>query len=120
MRTIELPYPPTVNTYYSVVGGRKVLSKRGREYRKEVAWLLSGEQQSFEDRRLALHITVHARSKRRADLDNLLKSLLDAMQYAGLYDDDSQIDDLHIVRGPNKVPASVRVNISVLESTTSE
>jgi len=30
--------------------------------------------------------------RRRRDLDNLLKSVLDALEHAGLYADDSQID----------------------------
>lgn len=40
--------------------------------------------------------------KRKRDLDNVAKATLDALQHAGLYDDDSQIDELRIVRG-NKV-----------------
>jgi len=37
-------------------------------------------------------------------MDNVLKATLDALQHAGLYDDDSQIDELCVKRG-NKVIA---------------
>ncbi|MEY4713325.1 MAG: hypothetical protein RIS88_2775 [Pseudomonadota bacterium] len=36
--------------------------------------------------------------RRRRDLDNTLKATQDAMTHAGIWDDDSQIDDLRIVR----------------------
>jgi crossover junction endodeoxyribonuclease RusA len=37
--------------------------------------------------------------KRRRDLDNLGKAACDAMAHVGLYRDDSQIDDWHVIRG---------------------
>ena len=46
-----------------------------------------------------MDIVVCPRSKRRFDLDNLLKAVLDSMQDAGLYEDDEQVDELKIVRG---------------------
>jgi len=44
-------------------------------------------------------VIVMPRSKRRFDLDNLLKGLLDSMQDAGVYDDDCQVEHLTIMRG---------------------
>jgi hypothetical protein len=49
--------------------------------------------------RLAVTIDVHPPDRRRRDLDNALKALLDALQHGGAYHDDAQIDDLHIRRG---------------------
>lgn len=37
----------------------------------------------------------------RPDLDNRLKPLLDALEHAGIYDNDRQIDDLRIRRKHN-------------------
>ena len=44
-------------------------------------------------------IKIHPRSKRKFDLDNTLKAILDALMKAGMYDDDSQIEYIEITRG---------------------
>jgi crossover junction endodeoxyribonuclease RusA len=43
-----------------------------------------------------MEIEVLRPDNRRRDLDNLLKATQDSMCYAGIYDDDSQIQDLRI------------------------
>lgn len=48
--------------------------------------------------RLAVSIRVYPPDKRRRDLDNLMKCLIDALQHAGMYQDDSQIDRLLVTR----------------------
>jgi len=48
--------------------------------------------------RLAVHITLFPPDRRKRDVDNILKALLDACEHAGCYESDSQIDELHIVR----------------------
>lgn len=46
-----------------------------------------------------MEITFHFKDKRRTDIDNYLKSLNDALCQAGLFDDDSQIDQILVKRG---------------------
>jgi len=48
--------------------------------------------------RLSLVIEVYPPDKRRRDLDNVLKSLIDAIQHAKVFPDDSQIDALRVYR----------------------
>jgi len=114
--TITLPFPPSVNTLYATVNGRRVLSKRGREYKNEVGYLiLSG---GYTKRyslpmagRLMVGIQYFAPTRRKLDLMNFNKALLDA--FSGIvYEDDSQIDDIHQKRGevigkPGKVVVRV-------------
>lgn len=45
---------------------------------------------------LKVEIEAFRPDKRRRDLDNLLKATLDGLAHAGVYEDDSQIVDLHI------------------------
>lgn len=54
--------------------------------------------------------------RRKRDLDNLLKSLLDGLEGAGVFKDDAQIDDLQIVRRPSDkdCPYPVLVVIRVI------
>jgi Holliday junction resolvase RusA-like endonuclease len=45
---------------------------------------------------IRLEAIVTRPDRRRRDVDNLLKSLLDGLGHAGVYEDDSQIQDLRI------------------------
>jgi len=47
---------------------------------------------------LVVTIDVHPPDRRRRDLDNLFKGILDALEKGGAYHDDSQIEDLRIRR----------------------
>ncbi len=98
---IDLPWPPTANTYWRRNGGRYFISKRGQDYREYVAKACYAYQGLFiaEDR-LRVKIKAYPPDKRKRDLDNLFKSTLDSIQHAGLYVDDSQIDKLSIERMP--------------------
>ena len=46
-----------------------------------------------------MEITIHPPDKRRRDIDNVQKALLDALQHGGAYGDDSQIVRLTIEKG---------------------
>ena len=96
---LELPYPQSVNTYWRANGKRRFISKEGALFKLAVqAYCFREKIKSFGDKRLNVYINIHPRSKRRFDLDNCLKAILDAMMAAGVYDDDSQIDQLTINR----------------------
>lgn len=49
--------------------------------------------------RVSVEISLHPPDKRKRDLDNYLKGVLDALTHVGIWDDDSQIDKLTIKRG---------------------
>ena len=91
---LMLPYPPSVNHYWRNVRGRTLISREGRAYRHNVCALLtSGNgQEPPNDGRIALAMDAFPPDRRRRDLDNIQKPVLDAMQHAGVYLDDSQID----------------------------
>ena len=100
-----LPYPPTVNHYWktSVIrkGRRHVphvyIDLEGQEYRKRVKWYLEGIP--TVEGLVNVIIVVNPPDKRRRDLDNLLKCLLDSLTHAGLWADDSQVDRIALFRG---------------------
>ncbi len=93
---IELPWPPSVNHYYRRVAHRTLISREGRRYRDEVCAILGDLHLRPFDSELAMTVDAHPPDKRRRDLDNILKSLLDALQHAGAYHDDSQIKKLAV------------------------
>ena len=89
---LDLPFPPSTNTYWRHGNGHHYLSKGGKDYREAVrrAFLGSGGNKQYG--LLALFAVGWPKDRRKRDLDNHFgKALLDALQFAGAYDDDCQI-----------------------------
>lgn len=111
----EVPFPPSVNSYYrSISRGRvcqSILSAKGREYAHKLVEQI-GPQKPIQGR-LAVSVLLCPPDKRRRDLDNYMKSLLDALTKCGVWEDDSQIDRLTIDRGP--IENRCLVTIEVIE-----
>jgi crossover junction endodeoxyribonuclease RusA len=109
---VTLPWPPTVNTYWrhAARGGTAMvyISKEGQAYRTAVQGLVATKRK-LHTGRLRVEIEAWPPDKRKRDLDNILKSLLDALTYAGIWEDDSQIDDLRVYR--TTVGGMVKVRI---------
>lgn len=76
----------------------RYISKRGRVFRQAVAEECATQGVQALEGRLAVHVALFPPDKRKRDVDNVLKALLDACEHAGCYESDSQIDELHIVR----------------------
>lgn len=108
----QLPYPPSVNHYYRNVRGRTLISQEGRIYRSRVAVLATVCEPLAGS--LRLELDVHPPDRRRRDLDNALKAVLDSLQHAGVYKDDFQICDLHVRRLAVKAGGAVAVRLTVL------
>ena len=101
---IELPWPPSVNHYwvYRRVKNRicAFIGPKGTLFRKDAITAVMLQNANIDlAGKLKVSITAYPPNKIRRDLDNLFKGILDAMQHAGVYKDDSQIDDLRIKRG---------------------
>lgn len=65
--------------------------------------------------RLRVELSVTPPDNRRRDLDNLLKAVLDGLGFAGVYDDDSQIDELLVIRRPvRKGEGGLDVSVAVV------
>lgn len=94
-----LPFPPSLNRLWRNVNGRTVMSRAGRQYRDAVLreWAWAGHQ-GLGASALTVDTWAWLPDARRRDLDNLQKAVLDALQRAGAFRDDSQIVDLRIRR----------------------
>lgn len=116
---LTLPYPPSVNTYWrhpttGKLAGRHLISEKGRQYRAEVCCSVRNAAQALSCR-LSVTIECFPPDRRRRDLDNVAKGLLDALSHAGVWNDDEQIDDLRIVRREVTKGGAVRVRIEPME-----
>jgi crossover junction endodeoxyribonuclease RusA len=97
MIILRLPYPPSMNGYWRTFQNRQIISADGRKYREAVI----AKVDDFKlDGRLKVEIEATMPDRRRRDIDNLFKAVLDALTHAQVWGDDNQIDDLRIVRAP--------------------
>ena len=95
---LNLPYPPSVNHYWGIRGKQRFIGSKGKKFRAMVMDAVNEAGIQPLEGRLAVHIALFPPDRRKRDVDNVLKSLLDACEHAGCYLNDSQIDELHIIR----------------------
>lgn len=101
MISIALPWPPSTNHMYARNrNGGVRLTKKAQDYVQMVRVIAPGHHAMG---RLYVLLMVSEPDRRRRDLDNLQKVLLDSLTKAGVWADDSQIDDLRIVRLPYRI-----------------
>lgn len=112
---LELPYPPSLNSYYRHVGGKVLISKLGRAYRERVEQLavLDDVQNKFNKTNLQVVITLYPPDNRKRDIDNVLKCLFDSMTHAKIWKDDSQVKRLFIEK--NEPISNGQVIIKIME-----
>lgn len=91
-------YPPSANRYWRTFRGQNVLSAEARAFRLHVAEVVAARGEAPREGRLCVHVSLFPPDGRRHDIDNRIKPLLDALQHAGVFPDDEQVDDLHITR----------------------
>ncbi len=114
---IVLSYPPTANTLYVNKHGGRLLSKKGREYCDLVTVTVWKEYRQLQRMtgRLRVNMAVRCPDHRRRDLDNVQKIVWDALGKAGVYVDDSQIDELHVYRGTITPPGYIAIVIRQID-----
>ncbi len=117
---LSLPWPPSVNHYWrSILVGRRcrvVISRDGRAYRRAVCAVFATARPAGWtgplEGRLYAKVMLHPPTRRSIDIDNRMKALLDAMEHAGVYRDDSQIDHLEVVRADVTKTGAATVEIT--------
>lgn len=119
--TFSMPYPPSVNGYWQPLcfGKRASLSltKKGKDYRLLAAKHLMMQRvcRGKTTDRLKVIIEVFPPDRRKRDLDNILKGLLDAITKYEIWGDDSQVDDLRVVRKPIVKGGNIVVTINSIK-----
>lgn len=110
---LVLPWPPSINHYWRRCGARYFISKEGIDFRKKVSIVCKDFKNYFPPTdKIFIQIDAYPPDRRRRDIDNILKSLLDALQHASLYKDDNQIEGIHIQRMP-QLESKVIINVGV-------
>jgi len=112
MIELALPYPPSVNHYFSYYQGRPVLSKDARSYRHQVRRIAIASGIKPLMGPLAIRIDITPPDDRRRDCDNVQKAVLDALQHAGAFWDDSQVIWLLSIKHESQPSGTIRVQLS--------
>ena len=121
---LDLPYPPSLNHYWrrNANGGLRI-SAAGKAYRQStilefhrVTGLYGGKGYFREP--VAVEIAVFEPKHHVADLDNLLKCLLDSMTHARVYDDDKRVKYIQMAASAGGAAPSVRVEVSAMRPIT--
>lgn len=98
MIELTLPWPPSINHYYGTArNGRKYLRTAGRVFRREVFYACKQDKVKKMEGPLKVTLIWYPPNKRKRDIDNYDKALLDALKYGGCYVDDSQIKERNAV-----------------------
>jgi crossover junction endodeoxyribonuclease RusA len=113
--TLTLPFPPTLNHMYGFKGWQRYIKPAGRQFRAEVCRMVNEQGCEPMTGRLAVVVELFPDSRRRMDVMNREKALSDALTHAGLWTDDSQIDDFRIVRREIVKGGAVRVLVEEME-----
>jgi crossover junction endodeoxyribonuclease RusA len=98
--TLYLPYPPSINNYWIASGHRRFISQRGRDFKAAVSsYVIEQNIPKLGTIQVNIDIILRPRSKKLMDIDNCIKPILDAIQDAGVIDDDVQVAQVSIERG---------------------
>lgn len=111
-RCVTLPFPPSTNVIWRIWRGRAVLSTEARSYKSRAA--LSALAQGMRPLEGPVRVRlVFYRPVRRGDLDNRLKSALDALRGIA-YRDDSQVRRLEAEQLEDKQNPRVEVWVEAM------
>ena len=100
---LELPWPPSVNRYWRMWNGRMLISREGRAYKTGVSFAVQCHE-NFTAASvpmcgdLKVEIDLYPPDRRKRDIDNTQKAILDSLGHAGVYEDDSQIVELNVCK----------------------
>jgi crossover junction endodeoxyribonuclease RusA len=111
-----LPFPPSVNHYWRHNQGQFYVSKEGRLYRKRVYEECLIQRIKKVNGDLKLEIDIYPPDRRKRDIDNICKAVLDSLEHANVYDNDYQIAEL-ILRRHAANDGFIKLKLSAMEQT---
>lgn len=111
---VDLPMPPSLWKLYQGNGSRRTKTKEYRDWITQAGWMLITQRnQGGKHKRLNGSVAVIVRAYRpaskRADLDNILKAILDLLTSTQTIADDSQVVAIDARWVNEGVPCSVVV-----------
>jgi crossover junction endodeoxyribonuclease RusA len=109
-----LPFPPSINSYYVKTRNGVFISASGKAYHKRVLEDIKEQCGPMKPISIYVHLSVvlFMPDKRKRDLDNYMKPLLDSLTRCAFYEDDSLVNQLFVYRGAPQLCGSVFIRVS--------
>jgi len=117
---LNLPWPPSWNHIYGIGKGKVYKKQAAHDFALAVRVAIAKKRgwEGFGLSRVEIDIQAYPPDRRKRDLDNIQKILLDSLQAVGVYKDDSQVDKITIQRGPAVPEGMVAIEIKENEKNT--
>lgn len=92
------PLPPSVNHMYGRTRtGKTYKTKEAKDIQEAYGWLTKQQTRDFYLTPISLELIAYFADNRKHDIDNILKATQDSLTGV-LWEDDSQIIDLHVMK----------------------
>ena len=110
---LALPWPPSTNRLWRCptsgkLRGRHLLSTEARRYKDNARHALEAQDVEPLPGHVAVDMVAHPPDRRRRDLDNIIKIILDSLK-GRAFGDDSNVVRLSIERGAVEPGGRIRV-----------
>ena len=98
MIALDIPWPPSANHFMGQRNGKRFLSASTKLFREKVSDIVSELNLDTTTQALEVFIALYPPDKRKRDIDNYIKQTFDALQHAGVFEDDSQVYHLDVIK----------------------
>ena len=108
-----LPFPPSINSYYTKTRNGVYLSKRGRSFQASGILLIREQLGDHPQIDFPIHLSIilYPPTKIARDLDNYIKPIQDCIQNSGLLYNDCLVNQLEVFRGAITLKGSCFIRI---------
>jgi Holliday junction resolvase RusA-like endonuclease len=110
---LNLPVPPSTNNLFVTSQSRRRRSEGYRRWLHDAGWRLKLQLPPTAAMCATVmgpvRVRIEAGLARRRDLDNAIKAILDLLVRHRVIEDDSLVDDLHILRMGNAGEADISI-----------
>lgn len=123
MLKVILPLPPSINSQYATVNGRRILSADARRFKAEVSRIMADMSYSgvltqearatLRSSYLSLFIDFYFATPMKRDLDGGLKITQDALCEA-LEINDNRVVDIHLVKRIDPLNPRIEVQLETI------
>ncbi len=116
LRLSQIPVPKT-NRYVRRKNGAVFIPPRVKNWQTRAMWELKNQWNGDPiDRRISIDITLILPNHRKRDIDNMLKSLWDLLERAGVLKNDNLIYEVRTVKKVEKGREGVLIRIRDFDS----
>lgn len=92
--TVVLPPVPSVNSlYFTTKYGQRIRTAKAKEWFSQAEYIIRNAMEvqgwdTTEDTKVVIDIMTYWKDKRKRDVDNQGKAIFDALEHAGVFDND--------------------------------